>query len=137
TYAHDGDAGLDLYWDGIMKFGRDGEEVGPLNLCQFESKCSRLFSAGIAVSIPDGYEGSIRGRSGMASRGLRIITGTIDAGFTGRIWILADALYNVLLKRGERIAQLVVSPVARCRVVEVDALGESERGESGWGSSGT
>lgn len=96
---------------------------------------------GIAVAIPPGYEGQVRGRSGFAfKRGVQYYVGTIDSDYRGEIRVLlrhdtkqADALQ---IKHGDRIAQLVIAPCARCEVAEVTELDETERGEAGFGSTG-
>lgn len=96
---------------------------------------------GIALAIPDGYEGQIRPRSGLALRhGIAVLNspGTIDADYRGEIQIILANLGSetVVLERGQRIAQLVVAPVARIAFDEVAALPASRRGSGGFGSTG-
>ncbi|MGD9763086.1 MAG: dUTP diphosphatase [Candidatus Binatia bacterium] len=96
---------------------------------------------GLAVEIPPGFEGQVRPRSGLALRhGLTVLNapGTIDADYRGEIHVLLVNLGDtaVDIQRGERIAQLLVSPVARVEWVEVDALSESARGVGGLGHTG-
>jgi deoxyuridine 5'-triphosphate nucleotidohydrolase len=96
---------------------------------------------GIAVDIPAGFEGQVRPRSGRAiNEGLTLINapGTIDADYRGEIKVLLVNLgeANVLIRPGERIAQLVIAPVARAELVEVEALEETTRGEGGFGHTG-
>ncbi|MCA0146865.1 dUTP diphosphatase [Blastococcus sp. LR1] len=126
-YAMPGDAGADL---------TAAEDV---ELAPFER---RLVGTGIAVAIPDGYAGFVHPRSGLAHRlGLSVVNapGTIDAGYRGEIkvnLINLDPRATLRLSRGDRIAQLVVQPVARARFVPVAELPVSERGEGGHGSTG-
>lgn len=96
---------------------------------------------GFAVAIPEGYEGQIRLRSSAARRGLLIpnAPGTIDCDYRGEIAIILANISEepVELCRGDRVAQLVVAPVARMPIVEVGELDATERGEGGFGSTGT
>jgi dUTP pyrophosphatase len=96
------------------------------------------FGTGVAVEIPDGYEGQVRPRSSISESGLVVSVGTIDSDYRGEIKITAvNAGRELLILRpGYRIAQLVISPVARCEVVEVEELSETERGAGGFGSTG-
>lgn len=101
-----------------------------------------LVATGIAVAIPAGYAGLVLPRSGLAlERGVTILNapGLIDAGYRGEVKVLLinhDGRAPVTLRRGERVAQLVLVRVARVEVVPVDALPPSERGEGGFGSTG-
>jgi dUTP pyrophosphatase len=96
---------------------------------------------GIAVQIPPGFEGQVRPRSGRAiSEGLTLINapGTIDADYRGEVKVLLVNLgeAEVSIRSGERIAQLVIAPVVRAEVEEVDQLEESSRGDGGFGHTG-
>ena len=96
---------------------------------------------GIAVEVPVGYEGQIRARSGRAlSEGLALVNapGTIDADYRGEIQVIAINLgaQPLVIKPGDRIAQLVIAPVVRAELVEVDQLQESKRGQGGFGHTG-
>lgn len=96
---------------------------------------------GWVVEIPDGYEGQVRPRSGNAlRRGLTVVNapGTIDADFRGELHVLLVNLGDapVTIEPGERIAQLVIAPVVRAQVVEVDEVGATQRGDGGFGSTG-
>jgi dUTP pyrophosphatase len=100
-----------------------------------------LISTGIAVAIPPGFEGQIRPRSGLAAkRGLTVLNspGTIDSDFRGEIKVLLvnHGAAAVSIQNGDRIAQLVICPVATPEIVEVDELPGSERGDGGFGSTG-
>jgi dUTP pyrophosphatase len=127
TYAREGDAGLDL----------QAAEATTL-----EPGGRALLSTGLAVAIPAGYAGFVLPRSGLALRhGLTLLNapGLIDAGYRGEIKVL---LINhdrapVTVARGERIAQLVLQPVERTELFEVQELPPSERGDGGFGSTGT
>jgi dUTP pyrophosphatase len=100
------------------------------------------FPTGIAVAIPDGFEGQVRARSGLArDAGVVAVSGTIDADYRGEIHITlinhGASAYRV--KQGDRIAQFCVAPVMRVELEEVGdvgELGETERGERGFGSTG-
>jgi dUTP pyrophosphatase len=101
----------------------------------------RAVPTGLAVEIPLGFEGQVRPRSGLALKqgiGCLNAPGTIDADYRGEVQVILINLSNTpfLLRRGERIAQLVVAPVARAEVIEVVALTDTSRGGSGFGSTG-
>lgn len=127
SYAYSGDAGLDL---------RANEDV---TLQPYER---RLVSTGLAFAIPEGYAGFLQPRSGMAlKRGLSLANtpGLIDAHYRGELKVIAvnlDAHEPIHIKRGERIAQLVIQKVPVVNLVEVDELDETDRGAGGFGSSG-
>jgi dUTP pyrophosphatase len=96
---------------------------------------------GLAVEIPDGYAGFVQPRSGLAARhGIGIVNspGLIDSGYRGEIRVVllnTDHGAPFVVEPGMRIAQLVVMPVAAIRLIEVDELAASERGDRGFGSS--
>ena len=127
SYAHPGDAGLDL------------AAVEDVLLAPRERATVRT---GIAVVIPDGYAGFVLPRSGLAKRaGLSLVNapGLIDAGYRGEIVLIAinlDPSEPIKITRGERVAQLVIQAVAAVEVREVDELSSSSRGEGGFGSTG-
>lgn len=128
SYAYAGDAGLDL---------RASESVvlRPLE--------RRLVSTGLAIAIPEGYAGFVQPRSGLALRkGLSMANtpGLIDAHYRGELKVCAvnlDSQNNIVIERGERIAQLVIQKVPAVTLTEVDELDETDRGTGGFGSSGT
>jgi dUTP pyrophosphatase len=100
-----------------------------------------LVPTGLALELPPGHEAQVRPRSGLALKhGVTVLNapGTIDADYRGEVQVLLinHGAEPVTLRRGERIAQLVVAPVLRVRLVEVDALGETTRGAGGFGSTG-
>jgi dUTP pyrophosphatase len=91
---------------------------------------------GFAVEIPQGYVGLIRSRSGLAFKsGVVAFHGTIDADFRGELVVGLTGGHSTV-KRGERIAQLVIVPVAMFEIVEADELSETVRGDKGFGSTG-
>jgi dUTP pyrophosphatase len=100
-----------------------------------------LVPTGFAVEIPEGFEGQVRARSGLAVKhgvALTNAPGTIDSDYRGELQV---ALINlgqvpVTLHRGDRIAQLIIAPVSRAEFILVDALGDTSRGGGGFGSTG-
>ena len=126
-YAHPGDAGADLVTTVDVTLA-PGERA--------------MVPTGVAVALPDGYVALVHPRSGLAARhGLSIVNtpGTIDAGYRGEIKVMLinhDPQAPVELRRGDRIAQLVVQRFERARFVEVERLPESVRGDGGYGSTG-
>ena len=101
-----------------------------------------LIPTGLVLEIPTGFEGQVRARSGLALRkGLALVNGvgTVDADYRGEVGVAVVNLgaEPVTIARGERIAQLVIAPVARAAYVEADALQGSIRGTGGFGSTGT
>ena len=101
----------------------------------------KLIPTGLAVSIPRGYEGQIRPRSGLALRyGIGVVNspGTIDSDYRGEIGIILInwGKRSFTIKRGDRVAQMVISKVCRAEIIEVDTLDSTPRGEGGFGHSG-
>jgi dUTP pyrophosphatase len=100
-----------------------------------------LVPTGLAIALPEGYEAQVRPRSGLAVRhGITILNspGTIDADYRGEIQVVLANLGNesFAVSRGMRIAQLVIAPVVRARIVEVESLDKTSRGSGGFGSTG-
>jgi dUTP pyrophosphatase len=96
---------------------------------------------GLAIALPPGSEAQVRPRSGLAARhGVTVLNapGTIDADYRGEIQVILINLGEApfVVTRGMRIAQLVIAPVQRARLVEVDALDDTARGSGGFGSTG-
>lgn len=97
---------------------------------------------GIAVEIPEGHAGLVLPRSGLARKhGIALVNspGLIDSGYRGEVRVLllnTDPANTFRVEAGDRIAQLVIAPVALAEPVEVDALADSARGDGGFGSSG-
>lgn len=126
TRAHGTDAGLDLY----------SSRGCPINPGE-----RRLVSTGVHVAIPPGYVGMICPRSGLAHKhGLTVLNapGIIDAGYTGEIKVNLHNTGDVLqhVDAGDRIAQLVITPIADAQLEQVDTLGTTGRGDNGHGSTG-
>lgn len=101
----------------------------------------RLIPTGLALELPPGFEGQVRPRSGLAlKQGLTCLNspGTVDADYRGEVGVILINLSKerVILKRGDRIAQLVIAPVVQATLVEVEVLGDSGRGAGGFGSTG-
>ena len=97
---------------------------------------------GLVLEIPAGWEGQVRPRSGLAIRhGLTVVNapGTIDSDYRGELMVLLANLggETVTISRGDRVAQLVLTPVVKARFSEADELGFTERGAGGFGSTGT
>jgi dUTP diphosphatase len=100
-----------------------------------------LVPTGIAIELPDGYEAQIRPRSGLALRhGITLVNapGTIDADYRGEIGVIVinHGSEEFTIRNGERIAQMVFAPFTRAVLVEVPELGETERGDGGFGHTG-
>lgn len=96
---------------------------------------------GMAIALPEGFEGQVRPRSGLAAKhGVTVLNspGTVDADYRGEVMVLlinhGKEVFS--LRRGERIAQMVVAPVSAVMLVEVESLDETERGSGGHGSTG-
>ena len=101
----------------------------------------RLIHTGIYLDIPYGYEVQVRSRSGLAAKnGVFVLNGigTIDQTYNGEIMVVLQNLGNVPfeVEVGDRIAQLVLSPIARCEYKQVDSINDTDRGDGGFGSTG-
>lgn len=126
-HAKPGDAGLDL-------ISTETVQIAP-----FETV---MVGTGVAAEIPEGFYGDVRPRSSIATkRGITLANapGTIDSSYRGEIML---PLHNITSKmqrveRGERVAQMILQQYVTCTCVEVDELGETERGAGGFGSTGT
>ena len=127
TRAHPGDAGLDLH-------AAERAHIGPGERWSV--------GTGIAVEIPEGHAGLVVPRSGLArEHGIALVNspGLVDAGYRGELRVLllnTDPAEIFRVEPGDRIAQLVIAPVADIEPVEAPALAASERGEGGFGSTG-
>jgi dUTP pyrophosphatase len=124
NYAHPGDAAMDLYSaeDYIVPAGK-----------------RQLISTGIAMELPEGYFASIRGKSGLAyKKGISLLGGVIEYTYRGEygVIILNTADEDFIVKAGDKIAQVVIAPVASVNVEVVEELSDSVRGEGAWGSTG-
>jgi dUTP pyrophosphatase len=127
TRAHDGDAGLDLY-------AAEGARIGPGQRV--------MVGTGLTVAIPPGLAGLVVPRSGLALKhGISLVNspGVIDSGYRGEVRVLllnTDASSDFRLAVGDRIAQLLLIPIATASPLEADSLDETARGSGGFGSSG-
>ena len=127
TYAHPGDAGADL---------RSAEHL------VLEPGGRATVGTGVSIALPDGYVAFVVPRSGLASKhGITIVNspGTVDAGYRGEIRVTllnTDSSEAYPVAVGDRIAQLIVMPVARAAFVAVQTLPGSHRGDGGFGSTG-
>jgi len=123
TRAHADDAGLDLY-------GLEDATIAP--------GAGTLLRTGVAVAVPAGHVGLVCDRSSLARRGLKTAGGVIDAGYRGElgvvVWNISPEPQHV--KRGERVAQLLVIPIATPAPVETNELDATVRGAGGFGSTG-
>ena len=125
--AYPGDAGFDLA-------ACESRELAPGERA--------IVNTGVAVAIPEGYAGFVQPRSGLArEHGITIVNtpGLIDSGYRGELQVTllnTDREQPFAVEPGMRIAQLVVMPVPRVQLVQVDELPQSERGTAGFGSSG-
>jgi dUTP pyrophosphatase len=127
TRAHDGDAGLDLY-------ACEAAHIGPGERWSV--------GTGVGVEIPEGHAGLVLPRSGLArDHGIALVNapGLIDSGYRGELRVLllnTDPAETFRVEPGERIAQLLLTPIATPAPVEVESLNDSARGAGGFGSSG-
>jgi dUTP pyrophosphatase len=127
TYAHPGDAGADLTTTVDVEIPPQARVTVP---------------TGLAIALPAGYAAFVHPRSGLAAKhGVTVVNapGTIDAGYRGEIKVIllnTDPTQAVHLRRGDRIAQLVVQRVENARFMRAEQLPGSHRGEGGFGSSG-
>lgn len=125
TYAHDSDAGADIYAVEDITIKPNSTEIIP---------------TGIKIEIPLGYEIQIRPRSGLSAKTkLRIANapGTIDAEYRGEIGVIMTNTGNLshTINKGDKIAQMVIMPVPMIKWIETEELSETERGEGGYGST--
>ena len=127
SYAHEGDAGADLC-------AREDVTLEPGQRA--------LVPTGVSLALPAGFVGLIHPRSGLATKhGLTVVNapGTVDAGYRGELKVTllnTDATTPIVLKRGDRIAQLVIQRVERARFIQVQELDDTARGAGGFGSTG-
>ncbi len=126
SYHSDGAAGLDLRAD---------------EACTLAPGERRLVPTGLALELPPGHEGQVRPRSGLAAKhgiGMVNAPGTIDQDYRGEVGVILvnHGREPFEVRRGERIAQLVVAPVTRVEIVLVDELADTTRGQGGFGSTG-
>ncbi|MEX1080220.1 MAG: dUTP diphosphatase [Homoserinimonas sp.] len=127
VYSHPGDAGADLV-------AAEAVELGPGERA--------TVGTGVSIALPDGYAAFVVPRSGLAAKhGITIVNspGTVDAGYRGEIRVTllnTDRSESYAIAVGDRIAQLIVSPVFRAHFIPVESLPGSQRGQAGFGSTG-
>ena len=124
SYAHDGDAAMDLFSaeDYVVSAGK-----------------RVLVSTGIAMELPEGYWANIRGKSGLAlKKGISILGGVIEHSYRGEygVVVLNTSSEDFVINKGDKVAQVVIAPVASVDVDVVSELGDSVRGVGAWGSTG-
>lgn len=127
TRAYEHDAGADIYYN-----GQDVVEMAP--------QTRHLLSTGISIAIPEGYVGLIWPRSGLAvKKGFSTMAGVIDSAYRGELKVLLrnDSNEKQIVSPGDKIAQLIVQKCYNFPFVAMDQLPESNRGENGFGSSGS
>jgi dUTP pyrophosphatase len=124
TYAHDDDAGMDLY------------SLEPITIRAGERTDVRT---GLAMQIPRGFVGLIWDKSGLSNKfGLKILGGVIDAGYRGeiRIGLINLGKEHVEFEAGRKVAQMLIQKVESPAIIEISELGQTSRGEGGFGSTG-
>lgn len=122
SYTHSFDAGLDFH--GIESVTLKPGEVGKV-------------SSGLSIEIPDGYVGLCWDRSGIATKNkIKVLGGVIDSGYRGELKLCVINLGSepFTFEKGDSVCQILIQKVEHVKVVEVEELGESERGEKGFGS---
>jgi len=125
-YAHQGDAGADL-------FANERAEIGPGQ--------SKMVKTGISIELPENTEAQVRPRSGLAYKHQITVLntpGTIDEGYRGEIGVILinHGTETFIVEKGMKIAQMVVKPVIEIEIREVDELSNTHRGAGGFGSTG-
>jgi dUTP pyrophosphatase len=122
-YSHKGDAGMDLFSavDDLLRAG----EVKPV-------------PTGIQMAIPEGYVGLIWDKSGVSLAGVHRLAGVVDAGYRGEVRVVMANLgkESFIIKKGMKIAQILIQPVETVEVVEAEELDDTSRGQGGFGSTG-
>jgi len=122
-YAHAGDAGLDLFSCEAIVL-KPGER--------------KLISTGISTEVPEGYVSLIWDKSGIAASGIKTMGGVIDCHYRGeyKVVMLNTSDEDYEIKKGQKIAQLLIQPIMSVEVKEVSELSETERGTGSFGSTG-
>lgn len=123
SYAHPGDVGLDMY-------SLEDATIPPGGFYHFYN--------GFALEFPEGYAAIVKDKGGLGKAGLHALGGVFDAGFRGEYNVflanLSDKSYT--FEKGDKVAQLVIFPVAQAKLIETDTLSDSSRGMGQFGSTG-
>ncbi|MCH8987074.1 dUTP diphosphatase [Patescibacteria group bacterium] len=125
SYAYKGDAGMDIY------------SIEEIDLAPGEKAAVRT---GLRLAIPEGYAGFVWDKSGLAAKHhIKTMAGVVDSNYRGELQIVLTNLgkENYHIEKGSKIAQLIISSVASFEIEETEIADETERGEGGFGSSGT
>jgi dUTP pyrophosphatase len=135
--AHGADLPLPVY----ESEGAAGLDLRAAEACDIVAGGRALVPTGLAIALPPGFEGQVRPRSGLAAKhGITVLNapGTIDSDYRGEVKVIlvnhGDGPFRIA--RGDRIAQLIVAPVTRVEIAEVETLDATARGGGGFGSSG-
>jgi dUTP pyrophosphatase len=133
--------GADLPLPAYESDGAAGLDLRAAEACEIAAGGRALVPTGLSIALPSGFEGQVRPRSGLAAKhGVTVLNtpGTIDSDYRGEVKVIlvnfGDQSFRIA--RGDRIAQLIVAPVTRVEIAEVERLDETARGEGGFGSSG-
>jgi dUTP pyrophosphatase len=122
-YGHKGDAGLDLFSSADFVLAEGQVEAIP---------------TGIKIAVPEGSVGLIWDKSGVSLRGVHRLAGVIDSGYRGEVKVVMINLSHepFVINSGMKIAQMLIQPISKVDVIEVEDLDETARGEGGFGSTG-
>lgn len=127
----------------IPKYAKQGDAAFDLRACAsrvIKAGEKELIKTGLHVAIPQGYAGLIWDRSGLAVKhDLHCLAGVIDSGYRGELGVVLKNLgkEDFLVGKGMRIAQMLIQPVVSAKLHEVEELDDTDRGEGGFGSTGT
>ncbi len=123
VYGHKGDAGLDIF---------------SVNKCILEPSRAFPVPTGVKIAIPKGYVGLIWDKSGISLSGVHRLAGVVDSGYRGEVKVVMINLGDkpFVIDKGMKIAQLLVQPIQKVEVADVDGLDNTTRGEKGFGSTG-
>lgn len=133
-----------LYKDAIVP-KRQTEGSAGYDICSYNdyiipSNTKQLIDTGISFTVPEGTYGQIAPRSGLSCKGTHIGAGVIDRDYTGHVKVLLFNLNNdddIIINKGDRVAQLLLKRISVCEVEEVDELSSTDRGSGGFGSTGS
>jgi len=123
SYSHQGDAGLDVF--SVVDYTLKSQEV-------------MAIPTGIQMAVPGGYVGLVWDKSGLSLKGVHRLAGVIDSGYRGEVKVVIVNLSQqpFVIKKGMKIAQVLIQPVSEVKVIEADELEETPRGAKGFGSTG-